>query len=154
MWGNAGNDVLLGRGGNDTLYGGTGSDTYYFGVGYGDDVVVNQDADATTTDIIRIAGTGYAPSSIWFARQGNDLIVSLLATSDTMKVQNWYVDTASKVDQFIATDGKILRTAGVQQLVNAMASFSPSTAVGGTGIQPGAIPTAVQTAINSAWTAT
>lgn len=160
LWGAAGNDILAGRAGddrmyggtgNDTLYGAAGNDTYYFSIGDGQDLIDNRDASTATSDIVNMTGTGIAASNMWLVRNGNDLVVSLLASTDKMTFKNWYTDAANQIDQIVATDGKILRSASVQQLVNAMAGFSPSTAVGGTGVQPGAIPASVQTAINSAW---
>lgn len=111
-----------------------------------------RDASTATTDTVNMVGSGITASNIWLARSGNNLVVSVLATTDRMTFENWYTDAANQVDQFIATDGKTLTSASVQQLVNAMAAYSPSTSASGTGIKPGALPTSVQAAINNAWT--
>src|SRR6185295_4169757 len=51
--GGVGHDTVIGGAGNDTLIGGTGSDTYRFEVGFGRDVIIDQDTDAT--EVSRIA---------------------------------------------------------------------------------------------------
>lgn len=43
--GNDGNDILDGGEGDDFLYGGAGDDTYNFGIGYGSDVIEDNDGD-------------------------------------------------------------------------------------------------------------
>ena len=152
LLGAGGNDVLTGGLGNDTIFGDTGSDTYSFGRGDGQDIIFNNDAAVDTLDRAVFGGAAVLSTDLWLGQSGNDLVISILGTTDKLTFKNWYTNSASQVDQVVATDGKILRTIDVQTLVNAMASFNPSTSVGGTGIQPGAIPSSVQTAINSVWT--
>ena len=154
LYGGDGNDGLTGGTGNDYLYGDAGSDTYNFTKGDGQDVIVNRDASTSTIDAVKFIGPDARTSNVWLARSGNDLVVSLLSTTDKMTFQNWYTDTANQVDQFVAGDGKVLASASVQQLVNAMAAFSPSTSPTGVGVLPTTIPTSVQTAISSTWTST
>lgn len=43
--GNNGDDILDGGEGNDFLYGGSGSDVYNFGIGYGSDIIEDNDGD-------------------------------------------------------------------------------------------------------------
>src|SRR5438105_13072293 len=65
LTGNAGNDTLDGRSGADRLVGGTGNDTYLLGLGYGNDLVQENDATAGNTDIGQFLGSVTAFQT-WF----------------------------------------------------------------------------------------
>jgi hypothetical protein len=65
-----------------------------------------------------------AREQIWFQHTGNDL-VSIIGTSDKMTVQNWYLANQYHVEQFKTSSGQTLLDSNVQNLVNAMAAFSP-----------------------------
>jgi Ca2+-binding RTX toxin-like protein len=120
----AGNDTLDGGAGADTLAGGTGNDTYRVGRGYGADVVQENDSTAGNTDVAQFLA-GVSRDQIWFQHTGNDLVASIIGTSDKLTVQNWYLGSANHVEQFKTADGSTLLDSNVQNLVNAMASFAP-----------------------------
>jgi len=113
------NDTLVGGTGNDSLVGNGGSNTYIFNRGDGNDTVNagNGDKAQYATDI--------GSSQLWFQQSGNDLIVSIIGTSDSEDFSNWYSGSQNHVGQFDAGDGKVLLASQVQNLVSAMASFSP-----------------------------
>lgn len=121
--GNGKNNVLDGGAGNDTLGGGTGSDTYKLGRGYGADTINENDITAGNTDVA-LFDTGIAADQLWFLRSGNSLEVDIIGTSDKFTINNWYVGSQFHVEQFRTSDGKVLLDSQVQNLVNAMASFS------------------------------
>ena len=123
MTGGAGNDVFDGATGNDTLNGGEGSDTYYVGPGLGQDVVVEADAEGNDADMLQFYGVG--SDQLWFRQAGNDLEVSVIGTSDSLTVTDWYVGTGHRIETLKAGDGKTLLDSQVQNLVQAMAGFSP-----------------------------
>lgn len=129
LQGGAGNDTLDGLGGADTLIGGVGSDTYRFGRGYGTDPVVEHDTIAGGTDTVRFLSEVSA-DQLWFSRTGssNDLEISILGTTDTLTVKDWYVSDAHRVEQFITWDGRTLLDSQVENLVTAMAAFAPPPA--------------------------
>jgi Ca2+-binding RTX toxin-like protein len=124
LTGAAGNDTLDGGAGADTLAGGTGNDTYRLGRGYGADLVQENDSTAGNTDVAQFLG-GVARDQIWLQRTGNDLVASIIGTSDKLTVQNWYLGSANHVEQFKTADGSTLLDSNVQNLVNAMAAFAP-----------------------------
>jgi len=90
LYGEAGNDRLDGGAGNDTLNGGVGNDTYVFGQGFGADRVADHDPAAVNTDVASF-GTGISSEQLWFAKSGNDLQVSVIGTTYTLTISNWYL---------------------------------------------------------------
>jgi Ca2+-binding RTX toxin-like protein len=125
--GSAGNDVIDGGTWMDRLAGGLGNDTYILARGYGHDTIEENDATAGNTDIASFAA-GIAADQLWFRQAGNDLEVLIIGTSDRFIVKNWYLGNQYHVEQFKTSDGKTLLDNQVQNLVQAMASFSPPAA--------------------------
>jgi Ca2+-binding RTX toxin-like protein len=131
LYGGEGNDVLKGGNGSDTLEGGTGNDLlegglhadlYLFGEGDGQDRITDYDT-STVKDVLQFTGDITA-DQIWFARTGNDLVVSLIGTGDSVTVANWYLGNAYRIEELKAADGILLHTK-VEALVSAMAVYAP-----------------------------
>src|SRR5436190_58080 len=122
--GAAGADHLDGGAGTDQLIGGTGNDTYVLGRGYGADLVVENDKTKRNTDVAQFL-EGVAKDQIWFQRAGNNLVASMIGTSDQLTIQDWYRGSQYHVEQFKTADGATLLDSQVQNLVNAMAAFAP-----------------------------
>jgi Ca2+-binding RTX toxin-like protein len=122
--GGSGNDILDGRAGNDQLAGGTGNDTYLLGRGDGHDAIVEDDSTVGNFDIAAF-GSGITADQLWFAKKGNDLQVTVIGTDDVFSISGWYKGASHHVEEFTTSDGKVLLDSQVQNLVNAMASFSP-----------------------------
>ena len=125
--GGLGNDTLTGGGGADSLIGGAGNDTYWLARGYGADSITENDSTAGNTDIARF-DTGIATDQLWFRQLSNNLEVSIIGTSDKFLLNNWYLGSQYHVEQFKTSDGKTLLDSQVQNLVSAMAAFSPPAA--------------------------
>jgi Ca2+-binding RTX toxin-like protein len=125
--GEAGNDLLNGNAGADTLAGGTGNDTYLMGRGHGAERVRENDSTTGNTDLMQFM-EGVAADQIWFRHVGKSLEVSIIGTADKATVQNWYSGNQYHVEQFKTSDGETLLDSKVQDLVSAMASFSPPAA--------------------------
>jgi Ca2+-binding RTX toxin-like protein len=144
--GNGGNDTFVGGTGNDTLNGGSGNDTYIFYRGDGADVVTETGA----TDIVQFGQT-ISDQQLWFAQQGNNLVASLIGTTDKITVQNWYSGSANQIETFATPDGLKLDTQ-IAQLVSAMATYSANNP-GFDPSQASQMPndSSVQSAIGSAW---
>ncbi|MBV6411715.1 MAG: hypothetical protein GAKPKEKM_02593 [Rhodocyclaceae bacterium] len=125
--GENGNDFLDGGSGNDTLVGGLGDDTYWLARGYGNDMIQENDATAGNTDVASF-DTDIAVDQLWFRHVGNNLEVSIIGTSDKFTIQNWYSGSAYHVEQFRTADNQLLLDSQVENLVQAMAAFSPPAA--------------------------
>ena len=133
--GGAGNDVLSGGLGADTLMGGEGNDKYRFDLGDGADVVADGGLASDQDDLV--SGAEIEADELWFARDSDDLVISVLGTDDRVTVSNWFLQSSNNVIETIRTsDGKTLYHSDVARLVSAMAVFNPATASDPTGIQP------------------
>ena len=117
LYGGDGNDVLDGGVGNDALDGGSGDDTYIFGRGYDQDTIY----DTQGTNTLHVTQADY--DNLWFEREGDNLKVSILGTEDTVTVNSWYSDEDARLAH-IQTETKIIGTADIELLVQAMSSFS------------------------------
>ena len=137
----AGNDTLSGGLGNDGLQGGVGNDTYLFQRGAGADTLTEADATAGNSDLLWF-DTNVTSSQLWFQHTGNNLVVSVIGTSDKVTLSNWYTGSANQVETIKASDGKTLSNAKVDALVSAMSVFAIPAA--GTTT----LPTSYQTSLN------
>jgi Ca2+-binding RTX toxin-like protein len=145
--GGLGNDVLAGGVGNDTLVGGLGNDSYVFGMGLGQDTINNTDT-ANGHDTV-LFDAGISADQLWLRQLGNDLEVSIMGTTNSVKVQNWYSNTANQLDSLQLADGKTLLANEVQTLVEAMAAFA-APALGQTSLTT-AQHTALDSVIVASW---
>ncbi|SDJ05925.1 Ca2+-binding protein, RTX toxin-related [Pseudomonas flavescens] len=118
--GGAGNDKLRGGKGNDYLLGGDGSDAYYFAAGDGQDVINNLSNTPADSDVLSIEGI--TRDNLWLSRQGNNLVVDVRGSGDSVTVQDWYADSAQRLD-VIQAGSSSLYANQVDNLVNAMAAF-------------------------------
>lgn len=82
--GGAGNDVLDGGVGNDCLYGGNGNDTYIFGIGYGSDIV--EDNDGENKIIINEMTLDMVTFNI---NEYGDLTISINDSEDILTIKNF-----------------------------------------------------------------
>src|SRR5690606_40930487 len=71
---------------------------------------------------------GVTADQIWLRRVSNNLEVSVIGGADSFTISNWYVSVTNRVDSFKLADGKTLTSSNVQNLVDAMATFSTPTA--------------------------
>lgn len=135
---------LEGGRGNDQLYGGTGADNYYFSPGDGIDTVrENGYYDCpeydTATDRI-VLGAGIAPADVSVSRELASLVLDYGPGGDRITIAGWYDSPHQRIEQLVFNDGTVwngnqLEAAGqrridqqVDQLVTAMAAFSPPAA--------------------------
>jgi ABC-type multidrug transport system fused ATPase/permease subunit len=123
---------------------------YVFGRGYGADLVRDTDSTAGNADLMQFVA-GVAREQIWFRRVGNNLEVSIIGGTDAATVENWYTGTQYRVEQFRTSTGQALMESQVQNLVNAMAAFSPPAA--GQTTLPPSYQTALQPVLAANWTA-
>ena len=99
-------------------------------------------------------GSGIAEDDLWFAQNGNDLLVTLRGTggTDSVRVKGWYSDTDNRLARFQLSDGQVLEATQVQQLVQAMADFSTSS--GSPTSLSGSEQQTVETVIAANWKTT
>jgi len=123
LYGNNGDDILIGGAGNDVLNGGRGNDRYLFDKGWGQDTVYDYDTTTGNMDTL-VFGEGIAPDDLIFSRSGNDLIIRRNGSEDQITVQRWYSGWQYQTEILEAGDGMQLLNSQVEQLIQAMASFS------------------------------
>lgn len=112
LYGGNGNDTLEGGSGSDALYGGNGNDTYLFGRGSGHDRIDNYDylGDGQDLDVIQL-GAGIAPSDIRIEVDGTSLIIRINGTTDSLRIENHFMDGGSSgdyaIDEIRFADGTV-----------------------------------------------
>jgi Ca2+-binding RTX toxin-like protein len=136
--GGAGNDVLDGGAGNDTLTGGTGNDTYVFARGYGNDTIVDTDSTSGNVDVVNFAAD-IAPSDIVVGRIGNNLVLSVNGTTDSITVQSYFASDTYKVEQFHFTDGTVWNAAYIMGLTVTLNGTASNNTISGFSDQHSAI---------------
>ena len=115
LTGGAADEVLLGSDGNDTLRGGAGADylegdagndTYIFNVGDGADEIEDwglaEDAD------VLIFGAGIAPAEVSYAFQGDDLLLTIGTSGDSVLLIGQMAGPDSAVEEIHFADGTIV----------------------------------------------
>jgi Ca2+-binding RTX toxin-like protein len=148
--GGAGDDWLVGNAGTDSLIGGLGSDNYRLSRGDGADRLNNAATDYLTATDRLVLGADVARNQVWLQRSGEDLLVSIMGTTDSSRVLGWYsANTTSRLDSFVAGDGRVMTEARVEALVQAMATMAPPS-VGQTNLTTEQ-QTALNTTIAAAW---
>jgi Ca2+-binding RTX toxin-like protein len=124
IFGLAGDDTLIGGAGNDTLDGGAGDDVYRFGSGDGQDTAIRSDG-SFGSDAIQITG-GLKEADLTLDRNGNDLLVTLTASKDTLRVTGQFTSTATPTVSAIRfDDGSSLSAAQIDTLTS-IVSTKPS----------------------------
>ncbi|MCF6239302.1 MAG: hypothetical protein L3J79_10940, partial [Candidatus Marinimicrobia bacterium] len=115
-------DRLDGGLGNDLLQGWDGGDTYVFGLGYGQDTIFdnNQNAGNQGIDIIEFtAGISLADLSI--TRDGNDLLISINDTSDSIRVLSHFnygtLGSFLDIEELRFSDGSVVTQSEIQVLM-------------------------------------
>ena len=103
LYGYSGDDTLDGGAGNDYLYGGSGNDTYIFGRGYGQDVINEQNFNSASDKVL--FSKDISVNDIEFSRSGNDLIVTIKDSNDSLRIVNQYNDSWYWVENFEFADG-------------------------------------------------
>ena len=101
--GGYGDDTLDGGPGDDILNGGTkrqnwwdhpvGNDTYLFGRGSGHDTILDRDDTPGNLDAI-VLDSDVLPTDVTLRRVDEKLVLSIHGTTDTLTVENWFLDEA------------------------------------------------------------
>jgi Ca2+-binding RTX toxin-like protein len=129
-----GPDKLYGGVGSDTLVGGEGSDTFYIDANSGSDIIWNFDPNGDDIDVV-----GYDnidQTVLWFSREGDNLVVSVVGTNVVTAIKDWYVTTSTneranyKIDFFLLGE-HYTPTVNAEALVTLMAGYTKPTTVAG-----------------------
>ncbi len=96
-------DTFDGKGGNDTLRGNGGSDTYLYGAGSGNDTVIDT-SNYSGTDTVKLVGL--LSADVMFSRSGNDLLIQILSSGETLKVQSQF-DGTNGIEQVVFGDNTL-----------------------------------------------
>ncbi len=120
LFGGAGNDLIDGGAGNDELYGGAsgytpaagaGNDTYLFGRGYGQDTIHDYDTVAGNVDTIQLLGLNQ--SEVTLKREGTEFVISVNGTNDALRVADWSLGAAARIERVQFADGSVLEGAAL-----------------------------------------
>ncbi|PIT49600.1 calcium-binding protein, partial [Snodgrassella communis] len=117
LYGNWGNDTLIGGTGNDYMEGGQGNDTYVFAKGHGQDTILDYDPyDSNTVDTIQFTDVDFA--EVKFRRNNNDLIIYGYNDNDSVTVRFFFYDDFYTIEKFVFKDKTVtlaqLRKDGMQ----------------------------------------
>ncbi|HEX9059394.1 MAG TPA: calcium-binding protein, partial [Clostridia bacterium] len=121
LYGGDGNDVFNGGAGNDYMEGNSGNDSYVLNSGFGQDTIYDYDTTAGNKDSVTF---GDSLLKLVFSHEGDNLKASVDGSKDSLTVNSWYKGTAYQVEEFKAPDGSVLTNTQVEQLIQAMASFT------------------------------
>ncbi|MEW5967529.1 MAG: calcium-binding protein [Pseudomonadota bacterium] len=143
--GNALDNTLTGNAASNVLTGGAGNDTYVFGRGSGKDMVNSYDTTAAKIDAVQFDWT-VVPADMQVSRIGNDLVLSIGGTADTLTILN-YLDneglTPYSVEQIRFYEGTSWDLARVQSILNNRAPVLSMALPDQTAAQGGAFSYAV-----------
>jgi len=121
--GNTSDNVLAGNTAANTLTGLGGNDTYLYSRGGGQDTVID---NAGTADSL-LFGATINPLDLVLTRQANDLRLAIHGSTDQVTIQNWYGGATNQTETIQAGNGQALLNTQVEQLIQAMATFSQQT---------------------------
>lgn len=156
IFGGAGNDFLSGGDGDDLLQGGTGNDSIQVGAGV-DTIWFDRNDGADTVAGLNssqgldrlLFGPQTSKGDLWFSKNGDDLLVQIVGTSDSVRLSSWYSQPSARMS--IQTAGATLVEAQLAQLVDAMATFSAGNG-GNLPASSAQMNSSIQLAISGAWT--
>ncbi len=145
-------------GGGSTAAGGSiidgeGLENYEFLSNFGQDSIFANGENISASTIT--FGAGVTSQNLWFQQVGNDLLIRLIGTNETVTISSWFYTANAQVKDIALATGGTLLAAQVQGLAAFMASyiaanpsFNPATAT--------QMPTNVllQAEITAAWTGT
>ncbi|GAO52969.1 alkaline phosphatase [Novosphingobium sp. MD-1] len=124
----AGDDILDGGAGDDILNGGIDNDVYIVTLSSGADTINNYDPSGDDVDVIGFNDVmgAIADMDLWFDRIGDDLKISIVGTTSSVRISNWYViaDASSRANHqidFIIANTSYSRTINIENLVTLMA---------------------------------
>lgn len=101
--GSASDDILSGGAGDDVLTGLGGADTYEYALNDGNDIIRDGGTDEADIDIVRL-GEGITPDGVDVIRDGDDIVLTITATGETITLANRLVDALASADGVLFAD--------------------------------------------------
>ncbi|WP_193615762.1 calcium-binding protein [Massilia sp. YMA4] len=117
--GNDGANVFQGNKGNDLFTGWGGSDTYVFSRGDGKDTISEYSYSSDDIDTIRF-GTGISASDVMLSRSGDDIVLAIAGTEDSVKISNWSSGVDYRIERVEFADGSAWDAATLKAKVAAL----------------------------------
>ena len=76
-----------------------------------------------------VFGPNISKDQLWFARTGDDLLVTLRGTggTDKVRIKDWYSGSSNQISKFQLNDGSVLYASRINQMVQAMSAFTSSS---------------------------
>ncbi len=124
LYAGSGDDLLEGGIGNDYLDGNKGNDTYRFSLGGGNDTIYDADNTVGNADVLDFQ-PGIAHDQLWFSQSGNNLLIKVIGTNDSVMIGGGAGASATYHVEQIKAGGKTLSDTQVANLIQAMASMTP-----------------------------
>lgn len=129
--GGAGNDRIDGGAGNDQLDGGAGDDTYVFsGRGFGQDVILGTGGGNDTIAFENVAYNSVMSNGN-IVRQGNDLVLKVAGTTDSVTVKEWFNGNTS-IQTVTFSSGQRVSASTINSMVGAASNMVNAMAAFGT----------------------
>ncbi len=153
LYGGKGKDTLIGGKGDDIIYAGKGKDSILFNKGDGHDTIKAGDGQWAIGDRDDDGNDGHEgredrlkfdvdPLDLIFSRSGSDLEVMINGGTDRITIEDWdwkgddhrgrrreRDDKEFLIDEFRTTDGRHLHDRQVEQLIQAMATFTTNNGI-------------------------
>ncbi|MBI1208911.1 MAG: hypothetical protein GC191_16695 [Azospirillum sp.] len=108
----SGDDTLIGSTADNRLAGGGGSDTYHFSAGGGNDTIV-ETSGAVDLDVVELDGLDTADVTLVHRLPGNDLVITVTATGETLTVAGHFTSASTGVEVVRFADGSTLDRAAL-----------------------------------------
>ena len=67
-------------------------------------------------------GPGINPNQLWLERQGRNLVIDIMGSTNRVTVQDWFANSGAQLQQIKTSHSSVLNSQ-VSQLVQAMASY-------------------------------
>ena len=118
LWGTHFAETIDGRGGNDLLIGSSDGDSYRFDAGYGSDIIRDiQESRKWFNDDHVYFGNGITLENVRFARSGDDLLITIEDTTDTLLIEGQFGSLLWGVEHFHFDAGPVWTIADIKQLL-------------------------------------
>jgi len=122
IYGGSKRDYINGGADNDTLDGKGDVDFYTFNKGFGNDTVIGDGLD-----IINIQDSF---KNLIFNKNGEDLMVNINKSSDSINLKSWFSGSDNKVSEIRLDDKYKITSSKIEQLIQAMATFTTKNGIG------------------------